>query len=106
MHHNIRFCRMYVILKNASNIICTARYIIMYKTMPGHCSIPFSLFCSRYFQSLMTLTAQSEADSGLYHCEMFTVQGLTKSNSAVITVDPKKYYGNNNKYRWAHFSQV
>ena len=26
MHHNIRFCRMYVILKNASNIICTARY--------------------------------------------------------------------------------
>ena len=27
MHHNIRFCRMYVILKNASNIICTARYM-------------------------------------------------------------------------------
>ena len=26
MHPNIRFCRMYVILKNASYIICTARY--------------------------------------------------------------------------------
>ena len=27
MHHYIRFYRMYVILKNASYIICTARYI-------------------------------------------------------------------------------
>ena len=30
MHHYIRFCRMYVILKNASYIICTARYRVRY----------------------------------------------------------------------------